>query len=390
LALVVLNVLFDERFGGPPSTTLQVAQGLRRKSVETIVVMPNGDPTFRTLLGEAEVAYRELDLVRPRMTWNPGAHLRFLVRFWPNVKDLRRLIRETHAQIVHTNGLMNLQAALAARREGVRLVWHLHDITAPPAVRLVCLPVLRAWADRIAITARAVGEFYFPDPARVAGRLHVVYPPVDPEKFNPAVDGSAVRAEFGIPPDAPVVGTVANLSPGKGIEYLLEAAPGIKQRYPHARFIVVGERLANRRAYWAPLVTRARELGLAQDFVFTGFRRDMPRVYRAMTAYVHPSESEACGSMAALEASASGVPVVVTDVGGTREAVEPGVTGLLIQPRRPGEIADAVIRLLESPTLAQRMANAARARVAEKFNLHACLRAHLAMYHAALGERVTP
>ena len=351
--------------------------------------MPSGDPAFRTLLGEAEVAYRELDLVRPRMTWNPGAHLRFLVRFWPNVKDLRRLIRETHAQIVHTNGLMNLPAAVAARREGVRLVWHLHDVTAPPAVRLVCLPVLRAWADQIAIAARAVGEFYFPDPARVAGRLQVVYPPVDPEKFNPGVEGSPVRAELGIPPDVPVVGTVANLSPGKGIEYLLEAAPQIKQRYPTARFIVVGERLANRRAYWAPLAARARELGLAQDFVFTGFRRDMPRVYRAMTVYAHPSESEACGSMAALEASASGVPVVVTDVGGAREAVEPGVTALLVQPRRPGEIADAVIRLLESPALAQRMAAAARARVAEKFNLHACVRAHLAMYQAALGERIT-
>jgi len=367
---------------------LQVAQGLRRKSVETMVVIPRGDPAFRTLLGEAEVAYRELDLVRPRMTWNPGAHLRFLVRFWPNVKDLRRLIQETHASIVHTNGLMNLQAALAARLEGVRLVWHLHDITAPRAFRLLCLPVLRSWADAIPIVARAIGEFYFPDPARVARRLHLVYPPVDPEKFNPAVDGSPVRTELGIPTDAPVVGAVANLSPGKGIEYLLEAAPAIKQRYPDTRFIVVGERLANRRAYWAPLVTSAKELGLERDFLFTGFRSDMPRVYRAMSVYVHTSESEGC-SLAILEASSSGVPVVATGVGGTGEAVEPGVTGLLIQPRSPAEIVNAVTRLLDSPPLAQTMAAAARARVAEKFNLHACVRAHLAMYQAALGERVT-
>lgn len=365
---------------------LQVARGLRCKSVETIVVMPRGDPTLRTLLGQAGVAYRELDLVRPRMTWNPGAHLRFLVRFWPNVRDLRGLLRETHAQIVHTNGLMNLQAAIAARLEGVRLIWHLHDIRAPRTVRAVCLPVLHSWADAIAIVARAVGEFYFPDPARVAARLHLIYPPVDPGRFNVTVDGSAVRAELGLPPEAPVVGAVANLSPGKGIEYLLEAAPTIKQRYPTARFIAVGELLANRRAYWAPLVARARELGLAQDFIFTGARHDMPEVYRAMTVYAHPSESEACGSMAVLEASASGVPVVVTDVGGTREAVEHGVTGLLIRPRRPAEIAGAVIRLLESPALAQTMATAARARMVEKFALDACLREHLEMYHAALGE----
>lgn len=349
-------------------------------------MIPRGDPTFRTLLGEAEVAYRELDLARPRMTRNPAAHLRLLMRFWPNVRELRGLIRETHAQIVHTNGLMNLQAAVAARLEGVRLVWHLHDISAPRAVRAVCLPLLYAWANRIAVVARALTEFYFPDPARVAARLHVIYPPVDPAKFNPAVDGSALRAELGIPPEAPVVGTVANLSPGKGIEYLLEAAPQIKQRYPATRFIVVGELLANRRAYWAPLVARAKELGLAQDFVFTGFRRDMPSVYRAMTVYAHPSESEACGSMAMLEASASGVPVVVTDVGGTREAVEGDVTGLLIQPRRPAEIAAAVIRLLDSPALAERLATAAVERVTEKFALERCVAEHLRMYNAALAQ----
>ncbi len=379
-------MIFDERFGGPQSFALEVARSLRRRAVETVIVIPRGDPTFRMLLGEAEVPYRELALVRPRQTWNPGAHARFLVRFWPNVRALRRLIRETNAQIVHTNGLMNLQAAVAARLEGVRLVWHLHDIGTPRTARTLCLPVLQSWADRIAVVARAVGEFYFPDPARVATRLHVIYPPVDPVRFNPGpdgVDGSALRAEFGIPLDAPVVGTVANLSPGKGIEHLIEAAPRIKERHPATRFIVVGKMLTNRRAYWSPLLARTEELGLAPDFIFTGPRRDMPQVYRAMTVYAHPSEAEGFG-MAVLEASASGLPVVATDAGGTREAVERDLTGLLVQPRRPAEIADAVIRLLDSPALAHKMATAGVARVAEKFALDLCVAEHLLMYNTAL------
>jgi glycosyltransferase involved in cell wall biosynthesis len=383
--LVVLNVIFDERFGGPPSMALQAACGLRRRSVETVVVIPRGDPTFATLLREAQMPVRELDLVRPRDTRNPRAHARFLARFWPNVTALRRLIRDCDAKIVHTNGLMNLQAAIAARLEGVRLVWHLNDIRAPRSARVVCLPFVRSWADRIAVGARAIGRFYFPDPSAAAGRIHVVYPPVDPGRFNPTVDGSRVRAELGIPPDAPVVGTVANLSPGKGVEYLIEAARRVKERFRGARFIVVGQKLANRRAYWSPLLARVEELGLASDFIFTGPRRDMPHVYRAMTVYAHPSESEGC-SMAVLEASASGLPVVATDVGGTREAVEHGVTGLLIQPRRPVEIAEAVIRLLESPALAQEMATAAVARMADKFGLEACVEEHLRMYNAALRQ----
>jgi glycosyltransferase involved in cell wall biosynthesis len=388
LALVVLNVLFDERFGGPQSMALQVAQGLRRKSVETIVVIPRGDPALRTLLGLAEVPYRELDLVRLRKTRNPITHVRSLLSFWPNVAALRRLIRETHAQIVHTNGLINLQAAFAARLEGVRLVWQLHEIAVPRPARQVCLPFLRSWADRITVVAQAMVEFYFPDPAPVAARLQVIYPPVDPAKLNPAgAGGSGVRAELGIPVDAPVVGTVANLSPGKGIEYLIEAAPRIRQRFPAARFVVVGQKLPNRRAYWSPMLARVAELRLSGAFIFTGPRGDMPEVYRAMTVYVHPSESEGC-PLAVLEASATGLPVVATDVGGTREAVEDGVTGLLIEPRRPSEIADAVVGLLESPALAQTMATAAVVRMEEKFTLDACVREYLQMYHAALGERL--
>ncbi|HLW79243.1 MAG TPA: glycosyltransferase, partial [Terriglobia bacterium] len=388
LALVVLNVLFEERFGGPQSLALQVAERLQSKAVETIIAIPRGDQTFRTLLRAAQVGCRELDLARPRKTPNPFALARFASHFWPNVLALRRLIRESNATLVHTNGLMNLQAAMAARLEGVRLVWHLNDLGAPRAVRRVCLPFLRSWADRIAVGARAIGEFYFPNAhamAQVKERLHVVYPPVDPERFSPAAEPSSLRTELGISTDAPVIGTVANLSPGKGIEFLIEAAPRIKQRVPGACFIVVGEKLANRHAYWSALTRRIEELGLARDFVFTGPRRDMPGVYRAMTVYAHPSESEGC-SVAVLEASSSGLPVVATDVGGTGEAVEHGVTGLLIGPRRPIEIADAVIHLLESPAAAERMALAARARMIERFSLDLCVQEHLRMYHAALDH----
>jgi glycosyltransferase involved in cell wall biosynthesis len=172
---------------------------------------------------------------------------------------------------------------------------------------------------------------------------------------------------------------VANVGPGKGFEYLLEATALIKQRYPAAKFLFVGGMLQNRRAYWNSLLHRTEELGLAKDVFFTGWRADVPQLLRSMSIYVHPSESESCG-MAILEASATGLPVVATDVGGPRELVLEGVTGLLIEPRNPAQIADAVIRLLELQELARNMGNAGVERMRRFFSLDVCMAEHARMY----------
>ncbi len=379
----ILNVLFDARVGGPQSRVLQVAGALRMRGWDTVVVIPRGEATFSSLLVTAGIRFDQLDLVRLRHTWNPMTHGRFLTRFWRNVEDLRQLIRWYGIQIVHTNGLMNLQAAVAARREGVRLVWHLNDVSTPRLLRLLLSPIVRRWADRIVVAAQAVERHYFPNPSDIADRVHVIYAPVDTEKFCPNKDGSSIRAEFGICNGSPILGTVCNLSPGKGVEFLLEAVPAIMRRFPSTKFLVVGEMLANRRSYWSSLVHRVQELGLGKHVIFTGRREDIPRILAAMTGYVHPSEAEAC-PMAVLEASASGLPVVATDVGGTRELVDDGVTGVLVTPRSPAQIARAVIDLLESPEAAQKMGLNGADRMRSLFSLKTCVEAHIRAYTGAL------
>jgi glycosyltransferase involved in cell wall biosynthesis len=379
----VLNVLFDERVGGPQRRVMQVAQRIAARGFETHVVIPKGHPLFRSLLRDAGIPYHEMNLVRPRDTFLPAAHLRYAARFWRNVKRLREIIREDHIQIVHTNGLMHLQAAVAARLEDVPLVWHLNDTLTPPVVSSFCTGLVRRWADGIAIAAEAVGRHCFPKDIGLAERTHVLYAPVDTREFVPGTDGSRVRAELGIPPHAPVVGAVANLAPIKGVEYLLEAAPMIKQRYPDARFLIVGEMLENRWDYWRMLLRRRNLLGLMEDFIVGGRHSDMPEVYAAMTVFVQASLTEAC-PMAVMEASASGLGVVATDVGGTGELIENGVTGLLIKPRSPGQIADGVLQLLDCQDMRKRMGMAGAERMRRRFSLDACVEAHARVYESVI------
>jgi len=367
---------------------LQVARQLSTRGFETLVVMPRGDPRFAARLTSARIPYTELNLVRLRDTWNPVLHVKLLTRFWPNVWALRKLIRDHGIQVVHANGLTNLQAPIAARMEGVRLVWHLNDVSTPRLLRSVFRPALERWPNGIVVAAKGVTQHYFAAESALHQRCDVLYAPVDPQKFNPEVDGTSIRKEFGFSLDCPIIGTVCNLNPRKGVDFFVEAAPSIKERFPATKFLVVGEKLKNRRAYWSALMSRTRELGLEKDLVFTERRDDIPQLMRAMTVYVHPSLEEAC-PVSVLEASASGVPVVATDVGGTRELVAEEVTGLLVPPRSSTKIANAVVRLLESPDVAAKMGNRGRQRICSRFSLDACVENHIQVYDKALRSATT-
>jgi glycosyltransferase involved in cell wall biosynthesis len=379
----VLNVLYDERFGGPPNEVLQLAPALRRRGIETLVAIPKGDPFFRNRLKQEQIEFTELHLVRLRHSVNPLLHTRFLAKFWPNVVTLRRLIRTHHIDIVHTFGFMHLQAPIAAHLERIPLVWHLNDVNPGLMLRAALVPWVRAWADVVAITSRAVGQHYFQDHTAPNDRVHVLYPPIDTEKFNPTVDATSVRAELGIPTNAPVIGSVGNLSPGKGFEFFLEAAAQIQRRFPAAKFLIVGLVLDNRKRYFKALLERREKLGLTNDALFLGQRHDIPQLMAAMTIAVHASEAES-GPMVVMEASASGRPVVATDVGGPRELLEDGVTGILVEPRSPAQIADAVLRLLENPAIAGQMGKCGVRRMREQFSLDVCADARIRAYEAAM------
>jgi glycosyltransferase involved in cell wall biosynthesis len=379
----ILNVLFEERVGGPQLRVLQVAGRLKERGYETFVALPKGDPQFTRLLVQHGIPFRQLDLVRLRRSFDPRLHLRFAARFWSNVVQLRRLIRAAHIEIVHTNGLMNVQAAIAARLEGMGLVWHLNDVITPRPLRRLLVPLVRRWADRIAVASRAVAQCCFPGRSGIEERLELLYAPVDTEKFHPQAAGAAVQRELGIGPDGPVIGLVANICPGKGHEYFLDAASLVQRRFPQATFLIVGGRLENRSDYWDALQEQTARLQLERNVIFIGRRSDVPQLLGAMTVCVQASESEAC-PMAVLEASASGLPVVATAVGGTPEIVEDGVTGILIEPREPAQIARAVLRLLDAPELARQMGAAGARRMKERFSLDACVETHARMYDAVL------
>ena len=170
--------------------------------------------------------------------------------------------------------------------------------------------------------------------------------------------------------DRPVVLTCARLHSEKGHIYLMQAAKLV----PEALFIFAGDGPERGR-----LEEFARETGVDGQVQFLGHREDIPELLAACDVFVLPSLHEALG-LSILEAMAATKPIVATVVGGIPETVIDGVTGLLVAPRDPKGLADAIHKLLSDGALAARIAEAGRRRAAECFSSEAMVRGVTRIY----------
>jgi len=160
-----------------------------------------------------------------------------------------------------------------------------------------------------------------------------------------------------------VVGTVAHLSPEKGLRFLVEAAALIPSVRSRLKFVIVGDGQCR-----AELESLVRDKGLSDCFSFTGFQDRTVQATRSFDIFVLPSLSEGLSS-AILTAMACSLPVIATNVGGIPELVKNGVTGLLVPPADPRSLAEAIHQLLDDPDAAFRMGLRGRERAEEHFTL---------------------
>jgi len=198
---------------------------------------------------------------------------------------------------------------------------------------------------------------------------------------TPPVSRTAARSEFGFAEDHVVVGMVANLSRAvKGGSRLLNAIHDVVSAAPNVRFLLVGQ--GNEQAMLEPEL-EAR--GIQSFVVGVGYRRDVDTCYAAMDVSVLTSSSEGL-SITLLESMRSGLPTVVTEVGGNPEVVEEGVTGYLVPVQDNAAFVDRVARLARSPDLRRAMGEAGRRRVQERFAIETVAERYVATYEELLGQ----
>ncbi|HET6182567.1 MAG TPA: glycosyltransferase family 4 protein [Acetobacteraceae bacterium] len=184
----------------------------------------------------------------------------------------------------------------------------------------------------------------------------------DPARFRPDPRArERIRTELGVPADRVVVIAVSRLVRDKGYPELAAAM----REVPEVELWVVGERLASDRGDDMHAFLAAA--GLGPRLRLLGYRHDVDAVLAAADIFVLPSYFEAM-PMTVIEAMMTGLPVVASRVGGIREQVADGTTGLLVPPRQPGPLAEALRRLASDPDLRARMGSAGRSRAVELYD----------------------
>lgn len=299
------------------------------------------------------------------------------------VLEIRKYIRQNGVDVLHThNYKADIFGFLATRFAGMRWVatnhlWHETDR------KLMFYEWLDALAFRFADKITAVSPDIKDDLVRRGVRgngIQVIANGIDVEKFSAAGGRrSAARAEFGFGEHDFVIGTIGRLSPEKGHAILLTAAREIVAGEENARFLIVGDGPLRE-----GLEQESRRLGLGDKVVFGGVQKDMPKIYAAIDLLAMPSLAEGL-PMTLLEAMAARVPAVLTEVGGIPDVISNGESGLLIPSGDAWALTEAILKLIGSSSLRQRLAEGAYKTVSQNYSTPRMAAEYRAVYADVIG-----
>ncbi len=215
-----------------------------------------------------------------------------------------------------------------------------------------------------------------------ADKIEVIYSGTDTARFHPGVDGEAIRRELGLTPQHFLITQIGTRS-WKGNDDVLEAVAKVAPHLPRARLLFVGARGGKSQA----LLDKAAALALEGAVSVFPYREDVPEILAASDVTVDASYAGLGLTGTLRESLAVGTPVIGTDIEGNPEIVRHGQTGLLVPPREPGALADALLALAADPARARAMGQAGRALVEAKFSTTAKVERTEALYRRLLARR---
>jgi sugar transferase (PEP-CTERM/EpsH1 system associated) len=301
------------------------------------------------------------------------------------IRDLYRLFRRERPDIVHTHAWGTLVEGLVAARLA-RVPFVIHGEHGTLQLRAHQRWVQRrAWAsaDQVLSVSSRLAERIARETGFPLSRIRTIRNGVDLSRFA-HISREDARARLGIGGGGPLAVAVGRLVPVKDHMMLLEAMALLRRDDVDVTLAVAGDGPLQ-----SALVERASTLGIGNCIRFLGHRDDVDVVLAAGDIFVLSSASEGL-SNTILEAMAAGLPVIATRVGGADEMVEDGVTGLLVPPHSPQELASAMATVLRDAPHRRLMGSAGRARVEAEFSLFTMVRRYEQMYVELAMSRIAP
>lgn len=373
----LLYVFDNMEFGGGERVFAQIINRLSIERYRIIVAcLPTG--VFIEKIKRSGVQIKSVDM---RKRFNPGV-----------IFQLADLMKNEKIVIVHSQGARaDFFARIAAKLARAPIVvstvpMPVEGFDVNPLRKLIYMAFNRfseRFVDRFMVVSDALEKMMIEKHGIEPQRVVKIYNGIEKDEYcipdkEIACRRSRFRKEFGLGDDVPVVAAIGRLVWQKGFEYFIEAMPGVLKRFKEARFLIVGEGQME-----DDLKEKSRRLMLEDRIIFTGFRKDIRDVLASLDVFVMPSLLEGL-PVVLLEAMAMMKPIVATKIEGIIEALENGVTGLLVSPKDPQILSEAIVDLLIHKDKARQMGLAARKVAEERFGVDIMVRKVEGVYEELL------
>jgi glycosyltransferase involved in cell wall biosynthesis len=359
---------------GGEQSLLSVLDGVQQRGFRITIAAPPEGP-LASALRERDVEVEPFCIHDTSGTRRARSELR---------DNLQTIIVRRQPNAVHANSLsMSRLCGPVAAELGIPCIGHLRDIIKVSAATIDDLNC----HTRLLAVSHATRDWYTAA-GLDATKTHVLYNGVDLDRFQPRAATGYLHRELGLPPHAQLIGSIGQIGMRKGLDVLLEAAQTIVRQHADAHFLIVGERHSEKDEavqFEQQLHRAASTAPLAGHVHFVGRRNDVDRLLNELTLLVHAARQEPLGRVL-LEAAASGVPIIATDVGGTREIFPSASNAARLVPVNDSiALASSIADLLNNRNLRRELACDARSRAAQAFNARSSAEALVGHYAEVIG-----
>jgi glycosyltransferase involved in cell wall biosynthesis len=348
----ILHVTTHMNIGGIAQYIFSLALAMKRAGHDIIVASSGGN--MEEELAKNGIPHRRLDI-------------KTKFEFAPKVlfasQAITKIARQENVGLIHAHTRVSQVASmLASSAAGTRYVSTCHGFFKPRLSRRI----FDTWGEKVVAISLPVKEHLVSDFGIDRSRIELIHNGVDTQRFSKEYgreEISEVKRSLGLG-DGPVIGTMGRLSSVKGQRFLVEATRHIASTNGRVKCMIIGSG-----PELEPLKSFAKNLGVEDRMVFTGaIYKDIALYLRCMDVFVLPSVKEGLG-LALLEAMASGIPCIASDVGGITDIVKSGTNGIVVPVANGVAIAEAAVKILKDAPLGAALSAKGRETVKEGFSM---------------------
>jgi glycosyltransferase involved in cell wall biosynthesis len=351
---------------GASKILLQTVDLLSNKGNKVIVVLSEEGPLASAIREKGILIYiiRLGILRRKYFTLKGFVNRIFTIK--KAKKEITNIVRKHDIEIIYSNTTGVLVGALAANANKIRHIWHIHEIITHPKWFLKSLGwIVNKSSNRVIVVSNAVKKHWqqYID----EDKIRVIYNGLVYDNYLIA-DGRSVREELSVTSEDVLIGMIGRVHYWKGQNYFLNIIKHISNKYPSAKFVMVGDVYPGYEYLYDELESTKSKLGIHNQVVDLGYRKDIPQILSALDIFVLPSILPDPLPTVVLEAMAASKPVVATAHGGALEMVQNGSTGLFIPWDDAYKAAEIISELIENKQMRKSMGQNGKERVITLFS----------------------